>query len=84
MKVLFVPEKTDDANQSDEENLKQVALKTATPEQVTSLIDVWNENQAKYIPLERETHAEVSEETKDKEKVIFEIFPFLETPRTGD
>lgn len=80
MKVLFVPEKTDLNEKDDEENVKQATLKTATPEQVKTLITSWQENQTKYIPMERETTAETSEESKHKVKQ--DLFPFLEDPRT--
>jgi ABC-type multidrug transport system ATPase subunit/ABC-type multidrug transport system permease subunit len=66
MKVLFVPEKTDLNEKGDEENVKQATLKTATPEQVKTLITSWQENQTKYIPMERETTADTSEESKHK------------------
>ncbi len=65
MKVLFVPEKTDNTEKGDEENLKQATLKTATPEQVKTLITAWQQNQTKFVPLEREsTHVDTSEEAK--------------------
>jgi hypothetical protein len=69
VKVLFVPEKTDLNEKGDEENVKQATLKTATPEQVKTLITSWQENQTKYIPMERKTTADTSEESKHKVKI---------------